>query len=185
MSVRHTILGLLAQRPRHGYELHAAFQAIMGDAMKWDVKPGQVYATLARLEEAGAIVPAPDEGDGHEQDRRVYAITDKGLDELRQWFATPVPSVHQRSEFFAKLMLAIVTSEASPQNTIQVQRAHLFKELHAAVMERNASDPQSELAHILLLDSTVMHLEADLRWLDMVEARLAEIRRQPPPAPEI
>jgi hypothetical protein len=29
-----------------------------------------------------------------------------------------------------------------------------------------------------------MHLEADLRWLDMIEARLDEIRRQPLPEPE-
>jgi hypothetical protein len=30
-----------------------------------------------------------------------------------------------------------------------------------------------------------MHLEADLRWLDMMEAQLDEIRRQPLPEPEI
>jgi len=35
-----------------------------------------------------------------------------------------------------------------------------------------------------LLDKAVMHLEADLRWLDMIEARLNEIRRQPLPEPE-
>ena len=29
-----------------------------------------------------------------------------------------------------------------------------------------------------------MHLEADLRWLDMVEGRLDEITRQPLPGPE-
>jgi hypothetical protein len=29
-----------------------------------------------------------------------------------------------------------------------------------------------------------MHLEADLRWLEMVEARLSEINRQPLPEPE-
>jgi len=30
-----------------------------------------------------------------------------------------------------------------------------------------------------------MHLEADLRWLDMVEGRLDEIRSHPPPEPEM
>ena len=29
-----------------------------------------------------------------------------------------------------------------------------------------------------------MHLEADLRWLDMFESRLDEIQRQPLPEPE-
>ena len=30
MSVRNALLGLLAQRPRHGYELHDAFEAMIG-----------------------------------------------------------------------------------------------------------------------------------------------------------
>jgi hypothetical protein len=38
---------------------------------------------------------------------------------------------------------------------------------------------------ILLLDQVVMHLEADLRWLDIVEQRLDDIRRQPSPEPEV
>jgi hypothetical protein len=44
-------------------------------------------------------------------------------------------------------------------------------------------DPKQYLARILLLDSAVMHTEAELRWLDMVEARLDDIRQQPPPIP--
>ncbi len=36
---------------------------------------------------------------------------------------------------------------------------------------------------ILLFDQVVMHLEADLRWLDIVEQRLDEIKRQPQPKP--
>ena len=50
-------------------------------------------------------------------------------------------------------------------------------------MQRSKVDPQKDLAHILLLDSAVMHIEADLRWLDMVDARLDEIKRQPLPEP--
>jgi len=42
-----------------------------------------------------------------------------------------------------------------------------------------------QLAYILLLDQALMHLEADLRWLEMIEARLDEVRRQPLPEPEI
>jgi hypothetical protein len=35
-----------------------------------------------------------------------------------------------------------------------------------------------------LLDKAIMHVEADLRWLDTIEGRLDEIRRQPLPEPE-
>ena len=53
MSVRNAILGLLAQQPRHGYELRAAFEALVGGGELWDVKPSQIYTTLSRLEAAG------------------------------------------------------------------------------------------------------------------------------------
>jgi hypothetical protein len=35
-----------------------------------------------------------------------------------------------------------------------------------------------------LLDKLIMHLEADLKWLDLLEARLDDIRKQPVPQPE-
>ena len=47
MSVRNAILGLLADHPRHGYELRAAFEALAGGEALWSVKPAQVYTTLA------------------------------------------------------------------------------------------------------------------------------------------
>ena len=57
MSVRNAILGLLAQRPRHGYDLRAAFEAVVGGDEIWEVKPAQIYTTLERLEQAGLVNP--------------------------------------------------------------------------------------------------------------------------------
>jgi DNA-binding PadR family transcriptional regulator len=185
MSVRFALLGLLAQRPRHGYELHAAFEVVMGGEANWDVRPAQIYSTLARLQESGHIVEEIDGTDGEGGDRRVYAITEKGQTDLATWFNTPVTREHQRDEVFAKLMLAIATEVAQPRKVLQIQRARLYQDLHALTAQRSKVDPQKDLAHILLLDSAVMHIEADLRWLDMVDARLDEIKRQPLPEPEM
>jgi hypothetical protein len=66
---------------------------------------------------------------------------------------------------------------------IYIQRSSLYREMHALTSRRTRADPRSHLAHILLLDQAIMHLEADLRWLDMVESRLDEVRRQPLPEP--
>jgi len=184
MSVRYGLLGLLAQRPRHGYELHAAFEAVMGGEENWDVKPAQIYSTLTRLLESGQI--SEESGSSNEgPDRRVYAITKKGRADLAGWFAAPVEREHQRDEVFAKLMLAMATREINPSQIIQTQRANWYQQLHALTEQRSQADPKTNLAHILLLDSAVMHTEADLHWLDMVEARLDEIRRQPLPEPEL
>ena len=182
MPVRHTLLGLLSQQPRHGYELVQAFQSVAGGRDVWEIKPAQVYMTLARLMEGGSI--QEETGPVDQGDKRVYAITPQGEQELAQWLATPVPSTHQRDEFFLKLMLAIALESISPRQVIYTQRASLYQELHDLTTHRMALDPHVDLARILLLDQAVMHVEADLRWLDMIEARLDEVQRQPLPEPE-
>lgn len=184
MSVRHAILGLLAQKPRHGYELHAAFSAVVGGAT-WDVKPAQIYTTLERLEESGMVHTESDLGEGKEPERRIYAITTDGREALNEWFAEGVPTEHQRDEFYVKLMIGLVSREADPAHIIQTQRSGLYQDLHDTTAQRDSYDPQTEVAQILLLDKAIMHLEADLRWLDMIEMRLEAIKDQPIPEPEI
>jgi DNA-binding PadR family transcriptional regulator len=184
LSVRHAILGLLARKPRHGYELHAAFSTVVGGA-SWDVKPAQIYTTLERLEESGFVQTESDLGEGREPDRRIYAITHNGRDALKDWFEEGVVTGHQRDEFFVKLMIGLTSGEADPARIIQTQRSLLYQELHDATAQRDGYDPQSEMAPILLMDKTIMHLEADLRWLDMIEMRLEAIKDQPIPEPEI
>ncbi len=183
MSVRHAVLGLLAQRPRHGYELRAAFEAVIGGEENWDVKPGQIYATIDRLEKSGLVAEEAVEKDTGPE-RRIYALTEAGRAALSEWFAQGVEREHQRDEFFLKLMLSLYSDLANPLRLIQTQRTFLFQQLHNTIAQRGNFDPKVELAKILLLDKATMHLEADLRWLDMIEARLDEIQRQPLPEPE-
>jgi DNA-binding PadR family transcriptional regulator len=183
LTVRHAVLGLLAQRPRHGYELRAAFEAVAGGEENWDVKPAQVYTTLTRLEKSGLVAEQSVEQDAGPE-KRIYAITAQGVTSLEEWFAEGTPPEHQRDEFFIKLMLALVSGIADPYRVVQTQRTYLYRELHAITNQRAHIDPKRELARAMLLDKAAMHLEADLRWLDMTEARLDEIRRQPLPEPE-
>jgi DNA-binding PadR family transcriptional regulator len=183
MSVRYALLGLLVQQPRHGYELRAAFEALAGGEENWNVKPAQVYTTLARLREGGLVIEeSVEKAAGPE--KRVYAVTQAGRDGLQAWFATPVSNEHVRDEVFIKLMLSMAEGESRTRSVIQIQRTALYRNLHQITEQRQEVDPHTGLAHILLLDKTVMHLEADLRWLDMVEARMDEVRHQPLPQPE-
>ena len=184
MSVRNAILGLLAQKPRHGYELHSAFSTVVGGAA-WDVKPAQIYTTLERLEESGLVETKSDLGEGREPDRRIYAITRDGREALKDWFDDSVPTEHQRDEFYVKLMVGLLSGDADPTRIIQIQRSRLYQELHDATTQRDKFDPLIEIAQILLVDKGIMHLEADLRWLDMIEMRLESIKDQPIPEPEI
>ena len=183
MSVRFALLGLLAGEPHHGYELRAEFLALVGGEENWDVRPPQIYSTLSRLEDSGLVAEAAIEKDGGPE-KRIYIITPKGRDELQAWFDEAVLSDHLHDEFYVKLMLTLSGGDQLTRRVIQVQRSALYRELHRVTEQRQRADPKVGLAHILLLDKTVMHLEADLRWLDMVEARLDEMKKQPLPQPE-
>lgn len=182
MPVRHAILGLLAQHPRHGYELRAAFEALVGGEAVWEVKPAQIYATLGRLEEAGLVSQTGVDKDGGPE-KRTYGLTRRGRSELVGWFGEAEAANHQRDAFFVKLMLSLVVEQADSYEVIRAQRRRLYQELHDQTTRRNRADPARELAQIFLLDKAIMHLEADLRWLDLLEARLDDIRRQPIPVP--
>ena len=189
MSVRNALLGLLAQRPRHGYDLRAAFEALVGGEELWDVKPAQIYTTLARLAESGLIRQEQIEQDSGPE-KHIYALTEAGQAELAAWFESGVESEHHRDEFYVKLMLSLAAdgaggAGAGPYRVIQSQRNRLYQELHDLTTRRTRADPKSELAQIFLFDKTIMHVEADLRWLDMIEARLDEVKRQPMPEPEV
>ncbi len=184
MSVRHAVLGLLAQRPRHGYELRAAFEAFVGGRENWDVNPAQIYSTLTRLQENGLVVEnGVTQASGPE--KRIYTITPRGQDALREWFSTAIEREHQRDEFFIKLMLCLATGQADPHKLIQTERTKLYQDLHNITVQRTRANPQHELARILLFDKAIMHLEADLRWLELVQARLTDILRQPIPEPDV
>jgi DNA-binding PadR family transcriptional regulator len=185
MSVRYAVLGLISQKPRHGYETRIAFEHLVGGDGTWEVKPAQIYTTLDRLEEAGLVERSSDLGEGEEPSRRIYRITPEGEAALQEWFSGGVVPEHQRDEFFIKLIIALVSGRANPERLIQIQRSLLFQEMHAATNQRDEYDPRIAIAQILLLDKVIMHLEADLRWLDMIEMRLEAIKDQPLPEPEI
>lgn len=182
MAVRHAILGLLSQRARHGYELHAAFTALAG-ADAADVKPAQVYSTLSRLADAGLVTESGESQDGGPK-RRSYALTADGKKALSDWFSMPVKTGKKRDEFFVKFMLAVGAPDTElARRVLYTQRRALYQDLHTLNSLRRTTDPTRALAQILRLDQAVMHVEADLRWLEIVETRLDEIRAQPLPEP--
>jgi len=107
VPVRHAILGLLHQKPRHGYDIRSAFEAMVGGAAVWDLKPAQVYTTLQRLERDGLVEPAETEQIAGPE-RVVFRLTDSGRSALDAWFSSGVHSDHVRDHFWVKLMVAIL-----------------------------------------------------------------------------
>jgi len=178
MSVRKIILGLLYEKPRHAYEVYAAFQDLIGEKQGWDVKPAQVYTTLERLQGSGMVSSEPFT-DTTGNKTVIYSITTTGQQALLDWLSTPALSSYLRSEFYAKLVLELAVQPEEAYDLISLQRSSLHQEMQTIAALRNRVDPQANLAYTLLLDHSLSHLEVDLHWLDKLEVSRRQVLNQP------
>lgn len=76
-DLRHVVLALLAEKPRHGYELMRELEDRTGGAYR--PSPGVIYPTLAMLEDEGLI-----RASGAETGRKQFELTDEGRASLEQ-----------------------------------------------------------------------------------------------------
>jgi len=176
VSIADLHLGLLATGPRHGYEVKKEH-----DAWFPEVRPlafGQVYATLGRLVRDGLVevVDARPEG-GH--DRTVYAVTDAGRARLRQWLAEPAPPAGTggeevvRKTVVALRALAAVGGHIGAREVVARQRAAHLRRMRA-LQELDDAGSGDDVARQLVKRHALLHLDADLRWLDEAAEALTQ-----------
>ncbi|MBF6237586.1 PadR family transcriptional regulator [Nocardia otitidiscaviarum] len=107
MSLRHALLGLLAERPASGYDLLGSFRESLANV--WPATQSQIYTELANLAEAG-LIAVSDEGP---RGRKEYTLTETGRDELRTWLTTTEPKRRNRNDMLLRVFfLGIVPEHA-------------------------------------------------------------------------
>jgi DNA-binding PadR family transcriptional regulator len=87
MSLRHGLLGLLAEGPASGYDLARRFTEVLGSI--WPAQHPKIYAELNKLAAEG-LVEVESEGPRR---RKAYRITDAGVAEVKRWL-TEVDVAH-------------------------------------------------------------------------------------------
>lgn len=165
---------MLEDGPRYGYQLKTVFEQATGGV--WPLNVGQVYTTLDRLERDGFVTvggaaPGADVAPG----QKIYAITIAGKEELGSWWeAVPLDEPPPRDELMLKVLMAIEHDRAHALRVVTRQRTVLVQLLQAKRRERRAAtEAHGSLAAELVTEALVVRAEADLRWLDTVEANLS------------
>ena len=168
--MRELFLTLLASRGGYGYELRQALEGEFGDLLP-TLNAGQIYTTLARLERDGLVVGRDVVADT--RGKRVYTLTDAGRAVLAEWIAIPVPGTRLKDEFFMKLVLVAGAGLAEPRHLLEGQRREYLQSLRDldGLLETRATSATAEL----LVEGAILHLKADLEWLDMIEQRIPEV----------
>jgi DNA-binding PadR family transcriptional regulator len=167
VSMRHALLALLSDGPSYGWKLRQDFEARTGEV--WPVN-GQVYTTLQRLERDGLIEADEAEVDGAQ---RRFQLTEGGRAELARWLQTPAElSAPLREDLVIKVMVALGLAHVDAHALLQVHRRHLVEVMREYARVKDAAPDDVNLA--MVADAEVLRLDAQVRWLDLVETRIAE-----------
>lgn len=167
MSIRHSLLALLSEGPKYGFQLRQEFESTTGDV--WPLNVGQVYTTLDRLERDG--LAACDDLEGDERQRN-YRITPNGQEELAKWLRTP-PDLTQppRDELVIKVLVASHLPDVDVHDVIQVHRRYVVQ-LMQQWTHLKEDEAHFDLAFALAADAELFRLDSVVKWLDAADGRL-------------
>ena len=116
------VLSYLAQRPMHPYELGRTLRE-HGDDRSIKFNHGSLYMVIGQLARAGFITEQETSRAGQRPERTVYALTDAGRAELRDWLTELVGQPqHEYPAFVAALSLI---GALPPSQVLELLRARL------------------------------------------------------------
>ncbi|MDB1086381.1 PadR family transcriptional regulator [Streptomyces sp. ACA25] len=167
--MRLTLLALLARAPAHGYELKQDLEKLLGAAYP-QPNIGQIYVTLGRLEKSG-LIEGEDVTQSSRPNKRTYRLTEAGREAVAAWYEESTDEPRVRDEFFMKLALAPRTGVADQIALINKQRRHYLNTMRNLSKLAAAEDRDNRVAH-LLIEGAMLHLQADLDWLERCQEEL-------------
>lgn len=176
MSLKFAVLGLLAERPMHGYEMKQFFAASF--AQLWHVSPGHLYPLLRKI---------VDEGLAHKQrlaqqgkpDAQVYHITDQGRAAFRTWLDQcdeGMPVI--RYDFMLKLFF--YSGKERQQALAEIQA---LKRSHQTFIDNLKEKQRGIAAHAdayqqLVIEGGIHMAQCGIQWLEQVQQQVEKEGKQ-------
>lgn len=143
-QLRLMIIALIAQQPRHGYELIRAFADRSGEA--YAPSPGMVYPLLAMLTDEGLIAETETQGA-----RKSFTLTPEGL-ALRDARKDEANALLQK--------LAVLADGRRHADSEPARRAmHNLRSALIARLSRDDADSETVFRAVALIDSTTQAIE--------------------------
>ncbi|MDQ2714075.1 MAG: PadR family transcriptional regulator [Chloroflexota bacterium] len=171
-----TILALLAEQPRHPYEIQRLIRERRKDFARSTQRT--LYHAIDRLVKAGLILPVETNREGHRPERTVYQLTDDGRDSFMGWLGELLAQPLSEYPLFtvAISFIAYLPVETALQ-ALQSRIIELEGEL--AGIEARLQGLAQSLHRLLLLELEYVRAlrQGELAWVrtlmqDMREGRL-------------
>jgi DNA-binding PadR family transcriptional regulator len=179
LSLKYTILGLLIDKPMHGYELkHALSPALSRERLMND---GVLYPLLAKMEKE-RLVRSKVETSGKRPDRHVLHPTAKGRRVFFEWLRESAFEEDQvtygfflghpflsKCVFFKHLTREEIRAKLMAQRESAVAKLETFSTIREGMVERGV-DP----FRIAILDLGIAQHREKIRWLEKLTKELAQ-----------
>ena len=111
-TLGYAILSALSIKPCSGYDLAAYLEAV------WPAQHSQIYPMLTKMEQKELLVYEHVEQTG-KPNKKIFSITDKGKELLKQWTAISPADPINRDEFLIKIYSIWLSNEKNAMKLVQ------------------------------------------------------------------
>ena len=155
MALAHTILATLGTESYSGYDLWKKFSQT--SKYYWQASQQQIYRELGKLEQENAIAAKiiPQAG---RPDKKLYQITDKGTEMLKDWLMEPSEPMAIREE----LLVKVIAAKLVPKSVI-LQEIKRHQQIHAQKLSEYQQIEQEKFADTTQLTFEQKCIYATLR----------------------
>lgn len=168
------VLVLVAERPMHPYEMAQVLRD-RGKDQSIKIKWGSLYTVVRSLEQHGFIKATGTFREGRRPERTVYALTDAGRAEIRDWMRELVAIPEKE---FPRFEGALSLIGALPPDEVADLLAERLRRLEAELAETRAhlAKVGRELPRVFLIEAeyaTAMR-QAEAEWVRSLLADLTD-----------
>lgn len=167
-TLKYAILGLVSQKPMTGYDIYKAFDGPLGNF--WSAKHSQIYPELKKLTDE-KLLNYDIAITGEVLQKKVYSITQAGIEELDHWLASDEPiaptakDVFRLRMYFCERMDHRIVHELLLSQLKQHQKK--LEYLQASKDERypTMAIDEAHLGDFLVLSGAISRENAYIEWL--------------------
>lgn len=170
-TIDNILLGLLSQKPMHGYDLYKELARLEGVGTVLRVKQSLLYAILDNLEKQGLLSLQWIQGETR-PDRKEYQLTLPGKTQFLAWVSQPVRHGRDmRQDFLARLYFAQQTSPQTAQKLLDGQ-ASACRGWLDGFETAWAGFEKGQTFEKLVLQFRIQQTQGMLQWLDYCKNEL-------------
>jgi PadR family transcriptional regulator AphA len=179
MSVKHAILGFLSWRPLTGYDLKKMF--VDSSFIYWSGNNNQIYKALIELHQDGFVVNEIQHQD-KAPSRKIYTVTEKGSDELRQWILSTPEMPLYRNTFLIQLAWADQLEASELNGLLDTYEHGIYMQLLMSEEQRkrNSVNPsrtkREAVIWSMVAENQVSAYRAELEWVRRLRGKLNEMQ---------